>query len=279
MTGEYRKIIIIGFGSMVEEVLEIALQAKEKFGYEIEMVSGKTAFGYYGRREGIPWTNIEERENLTRYFLGQTENTLIISAGNYYLFPKEVIVKKNICIINYHNALLPKYPGRNAEAWAIYAGEKETGITWHFVTPEIDAGEIIIQKECPIADEEKAYQLAKKLIDLALVALQECFDSVVSQTVISRKQAETENRRIYRSKEIPADGKFLLTEKGEDIFRLLRALDYGKSGVFPQATTEYQGETVRILRYQKVDFDKKGVEDTIFIPINDKETLKLKYAK
>lgn len=278
ITGKYRKIIVIGFGSMVDEVLELLLQAKEKFGYEIEVVSRKTAFGCYGRREGVPWTEMDDHENLTRYFLEQMESTLVISAGNYYLFPQEVISKENIRIINFHNALLPKYPGRNAETWAIYYGEKETGITWHFVTPEIDAGEIIIQKKCPIAEDEKAYQLAKKLIELAVRALEECFESVVSQTIISRKQAESDNRRIYLSKEIPAEGKFLLTEKGEDIFRLLRALDYGKSGVFPQATTEYNGEIVRIIRYQKVALEKKEAKDSIFIPINDKEALKLKFT-
>ena len=57
ITGKYRKIIVIGFGSMVDEVLELLLQAKEKFGYEIEVVSRKQLLavmvgekGLHGRR-------------------------------------------------------------------------------------------------------------------------------------------------------------------------------------------------------------------------------------
>lgn len=54
-------------------------------------------------------------------------------------------------IINLHPSLLPKYPGLHSIQRAIEAGDAETGCTVHWVTPEIDAGEILGQERVPIA--------------------------------------------------------------------------------------------------------------------------------
>lgn len=49
-------------------------------------------------------------------------------------------------VINLHPSLLPKYPGLDSIKRAYEAGDKETGCTVHWVTPEIDAGEILGQE-------------------------------------------------------------------------------------------------------------------------------------
>jgi methionyl-tRNA formyltransferase len=54
-------------------------------------------------------------------------------------------------IINFHAGKLPFYRGCNVINWAIINGEKELGLTAHFVDEGIDTGDIIIQKTFPIA--------------------------------------------------------------------------------------------------------------------------------
>ncbi|MBC2596324.1 phosphoribosylglycinamide formyltransferase [Ruficoccus amylovorans] len=54
-------------------------------------------------------------------------------------------------IINLHPSLLPKYPGLHSIQRAMEAGDAETGCTVHWVTPEIDAGEVLGQERVPIA--------------------------------------------------------------------------------------------------------------------------------
>ena len=68
-------------------------------------------------------TQIEER------LRGISEPTLVVSAVNTYLFQPWFLQQEHITTINYHNALLPRHRGRNAESWAIFDGDEETGIT------------------------------------------------------------------------------------------------------------------------------------------------------
>ncbi len=58
------------------------------------------------------------------------------------LFPKQ--------IINLHPSLLPKFRGPAPIPWAIMAGETETGVTTILITPDVDAGPILLQEKEPI---------------------------------------------------------------------------------------------------------------------------------
>lgn len=53
-------------------------------------------------------------------------------------------------LINIHPSLLPKYKGLDTHARALTAGDAEHGATVHWVTPELDSGEIIMQRAIPI---------------------------------------------------------------------------------------------------------------------------------
>ena len=64
-------------------------------------------------------------------------------------------------IINVHPSLLPKYKGLHAVEQAMEAGEKFTGCTVHYVNEELDAGEIIIQKQVPILPTDDVQSLTK----------------------------------------------------------------------------------------------------------------------
>ena len=67
-------------------------------------------------------------------------------------------------IMNIHPALLPSFPGMEAQRRALEHGVKFTGCSVHFVTEDVDAGPIIIQKVVPVRDEDDAETLAARIL-------------------------------------------------------------------------------------------------------------------
>ncbi len=279
----FQNVIVIGYGRVTGEVIRHIDSLRDK--YEIALsyieyeVHDFNQAKKYCEEQKIPYKTIENKADLTQYFSKLDNKTLIVSASNNYLFPANIVDKENLTIINFHNALLPELPGRNAPSWAIFEKKDRTGITWHYVNADVDAGNIIIQKECAIADNEKAYELADRLMHLATEAFAECFENVLLERVKDGKQTVSQNRRIYKSTEVPGNGRFLLTDPPEDIYRLLRSIDYGKMGIFPQAKTNIDGRDVKILRYKVVPKEKaEQRENTVLLKIQENEYLQLKYT-
>ncbi len=69
--------------------------------------------------------------------------------------------------INAHASLLPRYRGAAPMAWAIANGERETGVTTMRMVRKLDAGEILLQRSTPIADDETAGRLETRLAGMA----------------------------------------------------------------------------------------------------------------
>ena len=159
-------------------------------------------------------------------------------------------------------------------------GGKETGITWHYVTEGIDEGDVIIQKSCLIGEDMKAYELAGALMQLAFEGFKEIFDMVFNRTANRSPQCFVQNRKIYSSKEIPRNGKFSLKDNPQEIYRLLRSVDYGKTDLFPHLRTIYNGEEIEILRYMKINKEKiKEGQNFLYLPLGENNMLKIKYKR
>ncbi len=278
----FRKIVILGYGKVAGEVLQYVCGQREEYGYQAEFIEHEphplSVTKQICAENGIPYRRITDKEELSAVLGRIVEKTLIVSAGNNFLFPASLVEKRNITIINFHNALLPDYPGRNAPTWVIYMGEKQTGITWHYVTAGIDEGSIIIQKQCGITMDTKAYELTEKLMDLAAEAFRESFADIMAEKVKAREQGFGPMRRMYRSFEVPSEGRFCLTDRPEDIYRLLRSVDYGKNDIFPLMRTAIDGREAEILRYRRIPAWKRREGDgLIYLAFEDDSLLKMKY--
>ncbi len=282
METDFDRVVVIGYGKAAGEILKYTADRQKDYGYRPEFIEHElhalSVTKQICDERDIPFFSIPDRLKLGAYLSDIQERTLIVSASNNYLFPASLVERENITIINFHNALLPDYPGRNAPSWVIYRGEKQTGITWHYVTAGVDEGSIIIQKTCEIGPDIKAYELTERLMDLACGGFYECFDRVLTQSIEARPQIFSPGRRMYRSTEMPGEGFLDLTQEPERIYRLLRSVDYGKTGVFPPLRTMVDGEQAEILRYRKIPPEKKKEEDgMLYLPLGDGNLLKIKY--
>ncbi len=67
-------------------------------------------------------------------------------------------------ILNVHPSLLPDFPGVNAQAQALAAGARVSGATVHLVTPEMDAGPVIMQAAVPVRRDDTEDTLAARIL-------------------------------------------------------------------------------------------------------------------
>lgn len=283
----FEKVIIIGYGQIANDCIQKMNTLKKEYGYKLQYIEYENTLLSTARelceRENIEYCNITEKPELTKYFMSVKEDALVISACNSYIFPKEVVQKDNFTIINFHNALLPKYPGRNAQTWTIFGGEKESGATWHFVNEELDAGRYIIQKSTPITEDTKAYELIGEIMKVGFEAFCEIIDGILKDEYEKTQTVPLDpNRKVYKGKDIPGNGIFSLTDSADYIYLMLRSMDYGKNEVFPPAKTKIGEKNVQIVSYRKKK--NEGIdgivieEKHIYMPLSNKEyMLKLKY--
>ena len=91
-------------------------------------------------------------------------NGLICLAGFMRIISPQFIRKYRNRILNMHPALLPAFPGLNAQKQAIDYGAKYSGCTVHFVDDGVDTGPIIIQSVVKISKNDTEETLAKKIL-------------------------------------------------------------------------------------------------------------------
>ena len=89
---------------------------------------------------------------------------LVCLAGFMRLLSPAFIEAFPNAVLNIHPALLPAFPGLDAQHQAWQHGVKISGATVHLVTPELDAGPIIVQAAVPVPDGDTANDLAARIL-------------------------------------------------------------------------------------------------------------------
>ncbi len=94
--------------------------------------------------------------------------------------------------INLHGGLLPKYRGAAPINWALFHGETETGVTVIQMTPELDAGPILMQTKVPIDPVENAEDLEKRLAEFGVQTVLDALDGLEAGTISPQPQDQSQ---------------------------------------------------------------------------------------
>jgi len=100
---------------------------------------------------------------LTKYGVTQ-KNGLVCLAGFMRVISPQFIRRYKNKIMNIHPALLPAFPGLQAQKQAVKYGAKYSGCTVHFVDEGIDTGPVILQLVVPIKDNDTEDTLSKRIL-------------------------------------------------------------------------------------------------------------------
>jgi len=136
---------------------------------------------------------------------------LFVVAAYGQILSKEVLSIPPRGGINVHSSLLPKYRGAAPIAWAIYHGDKQTGVTIIRMTPRMDAGEMLGQVIEPIHSEDTAGTLETRLAAAG---------SKLALSVLDQLEAGTE-------KGIPQD--MSLVTKAPKLSKEMGLVDYSRT--------------------------------------------------
>ncbi len=112
----------------------------------------------------------EQFEDALSSELKKNNVQLICLAGFMRILTDRLINEWQGRIINIHPSLLPDFKGLNAQQQALEAGVMEAGCTVHFVTSEMDSGEIILQRRVPVIPGDTVESLSKRILEVEHIA-------------------------------------------------------------------------------------------------------------
>jgi methionyl-tRNA formyltransferase len=143
--------------------------------------------------------------------------------------------------INVHASLLPKYRGAAPVAWAIYHGEKETGVTIIKMSVHLDAGDMLAQAAMDIQRNETAGELEARLGPLGAWLALRVIDQIEAGTAKGAKQEKAQVTKAPKLKK--EDGLIDWARDGWQVCNQIRAMQ-----PWPTAYTFYHREGQTPLR-------------------------------
>ena len=141
----------------------------------------------------------------------------------FRMLPKAVWAMPEYGTFNLHASLLPEYRGAAPINWALMNGETKTGVTTFFIDDKIDTGEIILQKEIAIKEDEIVGELHDKLMHLGAGLVAETLDLIATGDVNTTKQPELEEKPAHKL--YPHNCKIDWSKSLTDVYNHIRGLN------------------------------------------------------
>jgi len=116
------------------------------------------------REKGVPVfqpADLSEPSFLSELYAAAPDLLVAAAFGGYV--PRKVLALPPRGAINLHPSLLPRYRGAAPVAWALINGERETGVSVHYLVEKVDAGDILGSRRVPITPEDDRVTLRERL--------------------------------------------------------------------------------------------------------------------
>ena len=148
----------------------------------------------------------------------------LLSIANLRLIPDSVLARVSTAI-NFHDGPLPAYAGLNVTSWALLAGEHEHAITWHLMTSDVDAGQIVATESFAVDADETAFSLNARCYEAALATFPRVAAALAEGALPTAPQPDGP-RHVFMRHDRPAQ-VFDPARPAVESVRAIRALDLG----------------------------------------------------
>jgi len=199
----------------------------------------------------------KEQEGDLDQLKARDPDIILVAGFNLILHERVLWLPRSGCI-NCHPSLLPRHRGPNPYCAAILSNEKESGITFHIMTKEIDAGPILAQFPFAIESRDTAGNLLERAAQTASEHVTDVLDGFATGDLPAIPQDET--RATYEKRLSLDDRTVKWRRPAREIDRLVRAcfsftparffwrnrpIYLLKSEWYSRATTEVPGTIIK----------------------------------
>jgi methionyl-tRNA formyltransferase len=165
----------------------------------------------------------------------------VIVVAAFRILPPAVYEQAELGAFNLHASLLPAYRGAAPINWAIINGERETGVTTFFLQKRVDTGNIILSATTPVAPDENATDLARRLSVIGAGAVVETLHRIAAgQAVVSDQDESLASRAPKLTRD---NTRINWSQPVSDLHNFIRGLARK-----PSAWTTLEGKTMKIFK-------------------------------
>lgn len=165
-------VLISGSGTNLQAIID-ASKVADYPGSIVGVISNKSdAYGLTRAENAdiatlaLSHKDFDSRESYDQALIKKIDQfspDVIVLAGFMRILSPAFVQHYQGKLLNIHPSLLPKYQGLNTHQRAIDAGDKEHGVSVHFVTEELDGGPVILQAKVPVFEGDTSDDLAARV--------------------------------------------------------------------------------------------------------------------
>ncbi|MHC4376815.1 MAG: formyltransferase family protein, partial [Planctomycetota bacterium] len=220
-TGSSPSAYLIGGDSLLTQCGEVLLEQ----GFELRgVVTREPRLIAWAAERGLPWIDLDGD------WIGALTGApfdFLFAITHLELIPSEVLALPRVGSVNFHDAPLPDLAGLFCPVWALLEGRSEHGVTWHWITEGIDAGEVLAQARFPLDAGETSLSLNTRCFEVGLELFGQLAPRLGAGDTASTPQGAGP-RKLWLGHKRPAGlGHLDFARTAEELERQVRALDFG----------------------------------------------------
>ncbi|MFG0456691.1 methionyl-tRNA formyltransferase [Shewanella mangrovisoli] len=172
------------------------------------------------------------------------------------ILPKVVLDTPRLGCINVHGSILPRWRGAAPIQRALWAGDKETGVTIMQMDVGLDTGDMLLKTYLPIEDEDTSATLYEKLALQGPDALLQALEGLANGTLAAEKQDEA--LANYAEKLSKEEARLDWRKSATQLWQEVRAFN-----PWPVSYFEHQGNTIKVWQTQVSTSSSNAAPGTI----------------
>lgn len=227
-----------------EEIVAVVTQADKKRGRDrIPSPPPVKEFAIHSEIKVLQPTNMKDHAFLNELSFMKPDIIVVVAYGK--ILPLPILKLPPLGCINVHASLLPKYRGAAPIQWALINGEKKTGVTTMLMDEGLDTGNILLQEETEIADEDTAETLSQRLSEMGASLLMKTIKGIKDGSLKPVPQGGAPSCAPPLKKE---DGRIDWSKSATEIFNFVRGMY-----PWPCAYCYFKKERIKITRVKVLE--------------------------